>query len=116
MSDFNSSLNKLLGERIKKSRLDLGMNQIELANAVGLGRTTITNIEVGRHQVPLSVLYKIARTLNIEIHSILPTYHEVGVEMKKEEHDSDDIFDEYLKSKQLDQKSLLNIQAILKNL
>lgn len=116
MNDFNSTLSKILGDRIRKERVNLGLNQEDVAKAVGLGRTTITNIEIGRHQVPLAVLYKIANTLNFEVHSILPTFEDVENNMKESNSDEDEALNLLLKGKDFDDKTLISIKDIFKNL
>lgn len=45
MPNFNSVLYKILGSRIKGRREYLKINQIDLGDKVGIGRTSITNIE-----------------------------------------------------------------------
>jgi transcriptional regulator with XRE-family HTH domain len=77
MSDFNSTLFKILGERIRKKRLDVGLNQEDVAKEIGMGRASVSNIEVGRQQAPLSVLYEISRLFKTDIQLLLPTYQEV---------------------------------------
>jgi len=77
MLNFNSVLYKILGNRIKNRREDLKINQTDLGEKVGIGRSSITNIENGRQKPPLSIIYKICRELDIDVHTILPTYGEV---------------------------------------
>jgi len=77
MSDFNTTLFRILGERLKKRRFESGLNQEEVAKEIGLGRASISNIEVGRHQPPLSVIYDLSKLFKTDIQSLLPTYQEV---------------------------------------
>ncbi|MGW7406818.1 helix-turn-helix domain-containing protein [Streptomyces sp. NPDC054833] len=60
------------GERVRKARAALGMNQQELGNAVGLNRTSISNIEKGRQRVALHMLFAFAAALRAEPESLLP--------------------------------------------
>jgi transcriptional regulator with XRE-family HTH domain len=48
------------------------MSQEEFAKAVGLSRTSITNIERGRQPVSLHTLYSMADILGIEAVDLLP--------------------------------------------
>ncbi len=112
MIDFSSSLYKILGDRIRKRRTSLGLNQEDLAEAIGLNRTSISNIEVGRHQVPLTVLYKIAEILKIDVHLMLPTFNEVIQHAEKQASEYDII----IKNKQFTDKTITDINNIVKNL
>ncbi|MDE0532824.1 MAG: helix-turn-helix transcriptional regulator [Albidovulum sp.] len=49
-----------------------GLTQAKLGDAVGLSRTSITNIEKGRQHVSLHQLFGLARALKISPHSLLP--------------------------------------------
>lgn len=48
------------------------MSQRALADAVNVSRTSIANIESGRHRVQIHVLYKLAAALGVEPHDLLP--------------------------------------------
>lgn len=48
------------------------MSQKSLADAVGISRASIANIERGHHRVQLHVLYDIAVALEVEPHDLLP--------------------------------------------
>lgn len=60
------------GERVRKARTALGMNQQELGSAVGLNRTSISNIEKGRQRVALHMLFEFGSVLQVEPESLLP--------------------------------------------
>lgn len=70
------ALYRLIGTRIKEARKKSGYNQKELADIIGLTRTSIVNIEKGRHRLPLHILYTIALKLNIEPNVLIPTLKE----------------------------------------
>jgi transcriptional regulator with XRE-family HTH domain len=63
-----------IARRIRFYRVERGITQEDLANGVGLGRTSITNIEKGRQNVGLIELYQIAKVLNVSIYNLLPVY------------------------------------------
>ena len=48
------------------------MTQSQLADAVGVLRTSIANIEAGRQKPPLHLLYKLCIELGVEVVDILP--------------------------------------------
>ena len=112
MVDFTSALCEILGERIKMRREELELSQLELSSLVGLGRTSISNIEKGKQSPPLSVIYEICDALNIDIQLLLPTSSEVKERVGDSSKDS---FDKYLKSSNLDKQTLNSIRQILKN-
>lgn len=62
----------MLGEKIKKFRKSLGMTQQELALKVGYsGKTSISEIEKGKNDVPTEKLSKIAQALGVNISDLL---------------------------------------------
>ena len=65
-------LYNLIGEGVKQQRIRVGMTQVQLADAVGVLRTSIANIEAGRQKLPLHLLYKLCMELGVEVADILP--------------------------------------------
>lgn len=61
-----------LGANIRAARERAKLDQATLADAVGLVRTSITNIERGRQRPQLHVIYAIADVLKVSISDILP--------------------------------------------
>lgn len=94
MSDFNSYVYKIIGNRVIEFRKINKLSQVELAQKAQIGRTTITNIESGRQQVSIHTLLQIAHALNISIHTLIPVYSEVMSNIKiKKDKDKDKISD-----------------------
>jgi transcriptional regulator with XRE-family HTH domain len=62
-----------LGSAIAKTRERKKMTQEQLAEKLGLSRTSITNIEQGRQHIQLHALYQLAECLDAEIFDLLPT-------------------------------------------
>lgn len=56
-----------IGRRIKEIRIEKDITQEELAEKVGIQRTSLSRIEAGRFSVGLDILSKIARVLNCRI-------------------------------------------------
>ncbi len=54
-----------VGRNIKAWREHLGFTQRELAEEVGIQRTSINNIEAGRQRLPLHILEQIALALDV---------------------------------------------------
>lgn len=77
MEDFKDFLYKIVGERIKSKREKLEITQNQLSENLGISRASVSNIEVGRHQVTLGSLYEISQILKIDISELLPKYDDV---------------------------------------
>ena len=61
-----------IGKRLIQMREQKGVNQTELADKAGIGRTTVVNIENGHQRITIEVLYKIAYVLDCEPGDLLP--------------------------------------------
>ncbi len=72
MVDDKAGFDRALGERIRKARERAGVKQDQLAQAVGLSRTSITNIERGRQGVQAYLLTRIAEVLGQPATDLLP--------------------------------------------
>ena len=60
-----------VGKRVRSLRLDRGWSQEELADRSGVNRSYMSRVELGKSDVSLSVLHKIARTLGISLAELL---------------------------------------------
>ena len=80
MQSRADSLYARFGELVQAHRNRLGgMTQAELGGRIGLSRTSVTNIECGRHHVSLEQLFLIAEALHIPPEALLPSVvHEMG--------------------------------------
>lgn len=70
-------LYQLVGEAVKRRRVETGMTQSRLATEVGVTRTSVTNIETGRQKPPLHLLFKICAVLGVEGKDVIPENGEV---------------------------------------
>ncbi len=61
-----------VGNEIRKLRKAKGYNQSDLAKKIGLERTSITNIEIGKQKATIFVIYKICELFDISIEHLLP--------------------------------------------
>jgi transcriptional regulator with XRE-family HTH domain len=66
-------IRKGFGDLLRRRRLAAGLSQKSFAKAVGLSRTSVTNIESGRQPVSLPSLYVMADVLQIEVSELLPS-------------------------------------------
>lgn len=62
-----------IGEQVRSRREKLGLRQEDIATAIGLTRTSVTNIEKGRQWCGLVILGKIAKVLECKIEEMLPS-------------------------------------------
>ena len=66
-----------IGKRIQDLRIARGLTQSQLATAISLSRTSITNIENGRQKVLVHTLVEIASALDVRVGDILQTFRSV---------------------------------------
>ncbi len=84
-------LYEMLGARLKQLREGQAggkrgrLTQGELADLVGLERTSITNIEAGNQKLPLHVLFRLCEQLGVSPVDILPSVKEVTEQAPAEE-------------------------------
>lgn len=60
------------GKLLARTRKRAGASQERLAFALGLSRTSVTNIEHGRQPIQLYTLYKAAEALDVDPKDLLP--------------------------------------------
>ncbi len=77
----------LVGQRIQDIRKENNVSQQELAEFLDLSRTSISNIENGRHPIFLHHIYTIAEKFDIPIDRILPSVFEIQNEQKLKDED-----------------------------
>jgi len=67
-------LYKEIGERIKEKRENRKpkFSQQKLSKRIGISRTSMVNIEKGRHHIQIHTLYHIASALGTDIEFLLP--------------------------------------------
>lgn len=61
-----------LGRRARSARRKAGLTQQQVAERIGLSRTSVTNIERGNQQILLHMLYRLAAALGTEPTALLP--------------------------------------------
>lgn len=59
-------------ERIKVLRKARKITQEQLADGIGLTRTSVNNIEKGRQRITIKTLIKISEFFGVELYSIIP--------------------------------------------
>ena len=66
----------MISNRIKEFRARNNMSQEDLANAVGVRRETIGNLENGRYNPSLALAWNIAKVFGVTIEEIFTIYND----------------------------------------
>jgi transcriptional regulator with XRE-family HTH domain len=66
-NNLASSIDKVVGIRIRECRVMRGLTQKQFANLIGVTYQQVHNYECGIHRVSASLLYEIARELDTPI-------------------------------------------------
>jgi transcriptional regulator with XRE-family HTH domain len=74
---FKTRLDTSVGANIEKHRKESILSQEQLSEVITISRSTLANIENGRHQCSLNTLYEIAKALKIDVATLLPSVEEV---------------------------------------
>lgn len=112
MTEYKEALYKLIGERIKSQRESLGLSQLELSKKLDLSRSSVSNIELGRHQIPLHILYEISKVCNVNIDYLLPKKDEIVNFATSEVSD----YIKFLNSSKLEDGQKQKLKDFLKNI
>lgn len=75
--------NGLVGQRISKARIKLGMSTQELAERIGKSQATVSRIENGKQGVTLPLLDKISKVLKIHLFYLLGTEGAPGAMLQR---------------------------------
>lgn len=78
-----SKLNYIIGQRVFEFRQEREITQRELANEIGLSRTSVVLIEKGRQNITLQTLYKLCASFNVQPADILPKIEELTGDLGK---------------------------------
>lgn len=62
-----------VGSRVRTARTGANKTQDELAEHVGVARTSISNLEAGRQRIPLHLFIQIAEGLEVSPTELLPS-------------------------------------------
>ena len=76
---------KLIGRRVKFLRMEKGISQTDMAEAIGLSQTNLSNMESGRTAITIQNLFKIKKVLNCRMADFFVDFDgEAVVEVKQE--------------------------------
>jgi transcriptional regulator with XRE-family HTH domain len=63
---------RTLGRSVKKAREKSKLTQAKLGEAIGLSRTSVTNLEKGRQHIPAHLLFAIGDAVGRDAGTLLP--------------------------------------------
>ncbi len=69
---YKNLIYKAFGLKLRDARKRAGLTQVDLADRVGLSRTSITNIEKGRQGISLHMLLQLASAVGVQPVGLLP--------------------------------------------
>lgn len=71
-----------LGARITEARVEAQMTQLELAEAIGMARSSVSNIEAGRQRVPAHVVASISYVLGVKVDGLSCYKSVLGMDLR----------------------------------
>lgn len=110
MEEVKINLYEKVGEKIKNQRVHLKKSQVDLAKDLNLSRSTISNIEVGRHQVTLVALYQIAQVLKTKVKDLLPDDDAIFADSKAEKSFREFLIKNHIDVSKLSEKTLQSLR------
>lgn len=72
MTPADRALYAEIGKRVKAHRLSAGMTQAQLAKRAFIARSSLANVEVGSHVLPLHRIAQLAAIFRIPVSHLLP--------------------------------------------
>tara|TARA_R110002049_G_scaffold45305_8_gene132249 strand:- start:4707 stop:5054 length:348 start_codon:yes stop_codon:yes gene_type:complete len=112
MSNRGDFLYDTISKNIKELRKAKGLGQENLAELISLSRSSISNIEIGKHQPSIFTIYEIAIALGCKITDLLPSMDTYQSSLGTIDKKYQTILDSLPQDKS--KKSLLIINEILK--
>jgi transcriptional regulator with XRE-family HTH domain len=86
--DVHADLLRLAGQRVREARKGAGITQSQLAQRIGMQRTSVANLEAGRQDMTITRLAGIAQVLSLDLAAFIrpgelplsmPPPHEVSI-------------------------------------
>jgi transcriptional regulator with XRE-family HTH domain len=79
--DFSQRVQQAFGKRLRAARFGPNeVSQLQVAQALGVTRSSVSNIEHGRQRVFLDQVFAAAKLLQVSVESLLPTEDEITTE------------------------------------
>ena len=91
---IKETLNQLIGKKIASLRDLNRLSQTDLAKQISVNRATISNIEAGRQNISVHLLYKIAEVFETDVAIIIPTFKQLEGHMLRGKEQIEKLLDE----------------------
>ena len=105
--DANMDELKVLSHRVKMIRLNHGVSQTNMANAIGVSQTNLSNMEAGRTAITVQNLFKIQKVLGCKMKDFF-------VDFDGEAEETTDAKQDGSERNSIELKDALNILKLLK--
>lgn len=106
--DFEDKINRYVGEKIKYYRQKRKLSQKDLGEKVGVGDKAISKYELGNSSITSSMIFKIAKVLEVNVNDLFPDIDVQGTDSNSE------LIDEIKTWDKEEQDALLNFARIFK--
>jgi len=75
-------VNQSFGHRLSRVRGLRNLTQAQLGSRIGVSRTTIANLEIGKQNVQLHQVFALARALNAQVQDLIPSTRDLGPDLE----------------------------------
>jgi len=113
MKENGTELYNLIGSNIKKLRKSKKLGQEDLAKLISLSRSSLSNIEIGKHQPSVFTIYEIASALNCSLDKILPSIKDYNSIASGIDEEYEEILEKYKKSISMSAKDIIILKEII---
>jgi transcriptional regulator with XRE-family HTH domain len=72
-----------LGQRVRAARDEAGITQTQLAEGIGLTRSSVANLEAGRQRIMLHVAVSIAELLGTQLSELIVEAEQRGFDLER---------------------------------
>ena len=86
-----TEINSIVGKRIKDFRKLRGYSQAQVSDLTNINRATISQLESGKQQITLTLVYALAKGLGVEITTFLPLLKHLEVDSLTEKIEQQNI-------------------------
>jgi transcriptional regulator with XRE-family HTH domain len=113
MSEKGTDLYKLIGSNIKNLRKQNKLGQEDLAGLISLSRSSLSNIEIGKHQPSIFTIYEISNALNCNLGDILPSTEDYKALTQNVDEKFEGILKKYSDDINLSTKDIIILKGVL---
>lgn len=113
MSEKGTDLYIVIGSNIKKLRKRNKLGQEDLAKLISLSRSSLSNIEIGKHQPSLFTIYEISSALNCNLDDILPSIENYNALTQNVDEKFEERLKKYSDSIDISTKDLIILKEVL---